>query len=408
MQLVLILIWAASTIDIANAIQLGDFRLSGLLWIGASYCITLRLLYYRTSNLSLQLHRNAWLLMAIIYLGLRSLDSENILYAVVDIQSLILPLTICLLVYDSVNCHDDSYKIEKTILKSIFVSIGLLAIGMITGLSTFVEGVGQKGFIGARSVSLYGITVLSISLAVLIYDHKNSAKTRLALIASGVCFFNTFATLSRTALLSSFVILLVAGFLTMSIKNFIRSFAFLAFVVIIALLWEPMSERLMPKDAESLEDVVQSGEFTSGRALLWAFIVNEGMQQPLMGEGTGNVKKLIENNMRSSGILPHNEYLRFFYDGGLIGLSIMCMVLLSRVNRHLVNWRIALKQSDFNLAKWNLASLLATLSMATSAVFDNVFLYQFMLCIVFALYGVTDKLTDMTPVDLENGSGHSE
>lgn len=84
------------------------------------------------------------------------------------------------------------------------------------------------------------------------------------------------------------------------------------------------------------------------------------------------------------------------------------MVLLSRVNRHLVNWRIALKQSDFNLAKWNLASLLATLSMATSAVFDNVFLYQFMLCIVFALYGVTDKLTDMTPVDLENGSGHSE
>ncbi|MBS4067178.1 MAG: O-antigen ligase family protein [Sulfurimonas sp.] len=400
MKFVLFLIWMASTIDVTSSLQLAGFRSTGVLWSVVSFCVILYTLHtYPFDRIPLSpLRNNAWVLFAFAYYCLRSINSDNFLYAIVDLQSLFLPTMIGLLSYETVQSYNDCQEIEATVLKSIVVPLTLLGIGITTGLSTFVEGIGQKGFIGARSVSLYGITVLSVAIPVLIYDKANTKKKHLALFAAGICFFCILATLSRTALLSSIIMLLFAGVLTMNIKKFAKSFIVIIFVIIIALKWGPMAERLMPNNAESLGDVAQSGEFTSGRALLWTYIFQEGLQHPIMGTGTGNVKTLIESNMRSSGILPHNEYLRFFYDGGIIGLSIICTALLSRLRRHLNDWRNALRKNDFMCAKWNLAALLVTLAMATSALFENVFLYQFMLCIAFTIYGITDKLSDLKPI----------
>ncbi|MSM40123.1 MAG: hypothetical protein GJT30_10940 [Geobacter sp.] len=407
MQFILILIYFASTIDIANAIQIENIRLSGLLWIGVSYFILLRILLHPIINITKQLRRNAWLLVAMIYYGIRTFDSQNFLYAAVDMQSLILPIMICLLAYDSINYPDDSNQIEAAIVKSIFVSIGLLGIGTITGLSTFVEGIGQKGFIGARSISLYGITVLSVTLSILAYDKLGVSKKRLVLAASISCFLSILLTLSRTALLSSFVMIIIVGVLTMDKKKFVWSLAVLVFITTFAVQWGPMAERLKPKEAETFEEAAQSGEFTSGRAILWAFVFQEGMEHRYSGWGTGNVKVLIEKDMRSSGILPHNEYLRFFYDGGITGLVILSMIIFARIRYHLNRWRSAVRNEDFLLAKWNLAAVLATTAMATSAFFDNVFLYQFMLCIVFTIYGVADKLCDLIDA-AQNTQSHFE
>jgi O-antigen ligase len=392
MKGVLFLVWLASTVDLAGALEIGGLRVQGIMWLAVSAVLAAYLMLDR-AFFSLPVavaKRNIWLIAATLYFGGRCADADNALYAVVDMQSLLLPLLIVTFVFGAVRSAGDASVIERNALMTMAVPLILLAVGYFSGLSVFVEGVGQKGFIGARSVSLYCVTVLPIALAVLAHDGASAAMKRLAVAAIFLCSASILVTLSRTALLSALVMTVIVSVGTMKWRTMLKMLVVVVVLGSVALSWGPMADRLIPKD--SVEEAVQSGEFTSGRAALWTFVFDRGLDHPYFGAGTGNVKILIRDNMRSSGILPHNEYLRFFYDGGVIGLLLVLIAFLSRAVHHFVEWRRAVRRGDEDLKKWHLSALLATASLMTAGLFDNVFLYQFMLCIAFTIFGVADKL----------------
>lgn len=62
----------------------------------------------------------------------------------------------------------------------------------------------------------------------------------------------------------------------------------------------------------------------SGRFVAWEFYFSEAMQNMYLGSGLGSVVIPFEIGATHFGV-PHNEYLRFFYDGGVVGLfAVLC------------------------------------------------------------------------------------
>lgn len=419
MWLIIFVIILTSTVDLLGAINIGSIRLLGVVWSGVSFIAILVWLFKRTPIVPLSvLKKYFWFFILFLYFLIRSADSEDLLYAFIDLQALIMPPLVGIMGYKLIKVKDIAL-FESIFLKAIFVPLFLLIVGLISGLSIYVEGVGQKGFIGSRSISLYGSIIISMALAniMLHYSRIGSKRLRteaflpkassnrfqdekgannilykLSLFAITISMILSIATLSRTSILSSVLMAFIAILLTLRIKVFAQAL-FLFFILIFSIMQVPqMQERLLPKNMDSIEDITSDGQYTSGRSALWTFVIEQGLSNPFFGDGTGNVKILIEQNMRSSGILPHNEYIRLFFDGGITGVIFLLLGYISRLMFHLKKIRMARKFGIFYLEKWNLVSLLATISLCCSALFDNVFLYYFMTSVVFLIYAVTDKL----------------
>jgi teichuronic acid biosynthesis protein TuaE len=74
----------------------------------------------------------------------------------------------------------------------------------------------------------------------------------------------------------------------------------------------------------------ESGINTSGRLEAWAFFFQQANQNPWFGRGLGAGTVLNQGQVNSSFRVPHNEYLRTYVDGGIIGtiLVIGAFILL--------------------------------------------------------------------------------
>jgi len=67
----------------------------------------------------------------------------------------------------------------------------------------------------------------------------------------------------------------------------------------------------------------QSEKGLSGRDTAWNFFWEKANELPVFGRGLGAVLEANDGTLYSGFTVPHNEYLRFYYDGGLVGLLVM-------------------------------------------------------------------------------------
>lgn len=72
----------------------------------------------------------------------------------------------------------------------------------------------------------------------------------------------------------------------------------------------------------------QSEKGLSGRDEAWSYFWEKSNETPLFGHGLGKVLEANDGTLFSGFAVPHNEYLRFFYDSGLIGVLVLLAALV--------------------------------------------------------------------------------
>ena len=126
------------------------------------------------------------------------------------------------------------------------------------------------------------------------------------------------------------VLVLVAVFFFDLIKQFIggrvnRIVPLLLFIVVIvaSVFWQldNFKKRSFNRTTEEVVD-------TSGRAEAWAFFLDGVKDSPWFGRGLGSVLVSNDGSIYHGFIVPHNEYIRFYYDGGMIGVMLLFLGLL--------------------------------------------------------------------------------
>jgi O-antigen ligase len=79
----------------------------------------------------------------------------------------------------------------------------------------------------------------------------------------------------------------------------------------------------------SFERTTETGIDLSGRAEAWEYFLNKAADSPLAGRGLGAVTVANDGTLYGGFVVPHNEYIRFYYDGGYVGAILLLLSLLA-------------------------------------------------------------------------------
>lgn len=142
-------------------------------------------------------------------------------------------------------------------------------------------------------------------------------------------FFILICTGTRGPLISSIIILLIfigsylIDFFRGKIKVIVPLFLFFVSVYTFLILqWDNLMLRTFNNHSGNL------GFNLSGRELAWEFFVSNSRGYELFGQGLGSSLVANDGSLYQGFVVPHNEYLRFYFDSGLVGLIIFMISLI--------------------------------------------------------------------------------
>ncbi|KAA9004680.1 O-antigen ligase family protein [Paenibacillus spiritus] len=79
----------------------------------------------------------------------------------------------------------------------------------------------------------------------------------------------------------------------------------------------------------SFERTTDTGIDLSGRAEAWAYFLKLASVSPWTGRGLGSVTIANDGTLYAGFVVPHNEYIRFYFDGGYIGGILLLLSMLT-------------------------------------------------------------------------------
>ena len=79
----------------------------------------------------------------------------------------------------------------------------------------------------------------------------------------------------------------------------------------------------------SFERTTETGIDLSGRAEAWTYFLKKAEVSPWTGRGLGAVTVANDGTLYKGFVVPHNEYIRFYFDGGYIGAILLLLSLLT-------------------------------------------------------------------------------
>lgn len=79
----------------------------------------------------------------------------------------------------------------------------------------------------------------------------------------------------------------------------------------------------------SFERTTETGIDLSGRAEAWEYFLTKAEVSPWTGRGLGAVTVANDGTLYKGFVVPHNEYIRFYFDGGYIGAILLLLSLLT-------------------------------------------------------------------------------
>lgn len=251
--------------------------------------------------------------------------------------------------------------------------------GLLWGLLIFLPG----SAFNTRPLAALLAILFSVSFAIF----QNNRKLKW-LLMSLLTFGAIVVTSSRMALMACIIALIVIEFSEFRFLNLLSWRKLIPFLIIGALLmglvftYPPMFKRLSDifNSIQSLVientavDEATLVTVTQGRSRVWPLLFDKALEKPIFGHGVGSASAYsfyYSNNARFEH--PHNEYLRFFFDTGLLGLLLLLAGFLS------IGWKL-LKSTRKGKKGNNQKSLLGlgALSVAlTLFLTDNVGFYSF-------------------------------
>ncbi|MRX54259.1 hypothetical protein GJU41_09765 [Bacillus idriensis] len=150
-------------------------------------------------------------------------------------------------------------------------------------------------------------------------------------------FVNTvilFATLTRAAIICSFVLLIYLFY--QIIKRFINGKWYYFFILGVALLSLTFiiftfADSIIQRFSSGFNE---TGINSSGREEAWGFYLSFAENNEVFGKGLGATTHIYNENIARTGsflkhfLAPHNEYVRFFLELGYFGISILLLFLV--------------------------------------------------------------------------------
>jgi O-antigen ligase len=168
-----------------------------------------------------------------------------------------------------------------------------------------------------------------------------------------------------------------------------------AVIYLLVVHYAPFHDRFLVGD-----NALQVGNLaisTQGRMTLWKLLFEYSSDNWLVGQGLGSSGRLLAEHIPARAdspaqVHPHNEYLRFYFEFGLVGLALFVsgyLALIARIFR-------SARQTDHPL-HW--AAVIALLAVGLSAITDNPFVYPFVMLPLGSLAGLSLALTRFESLD---------
>jgi O-antigen ligase len=152
---------------------------------------------------------------------------------------------------------------------------------------------------------------------------------------------------------------------------------------LLVVYYAPFRDRFLVGDnALKVGDLAIS---TMGRRRMWEMVLSNASDSWLLGHGVGTASQLINEYFPGLGH-PHNEYLRLYFDFGIVGLALFVVGYLG------LAWRVlrSARKTDHPL-HW--AAFIALFGIALVAITDNPFVYPFVMLPLGSLVGLSLGLT---------------
>lgn len=334
--------------------------------LAAVACWTLVLLYDRVPSLALSaatifLFFIAWMLCLLVIDGVNKAGIQFILVQVAFAGALLLTATAR---------HVIGPYLDVVVARCIRLTAIVIMIAEVAGT------IDAKFAFNVRPLAIVALSGLGWFLA----EYRTGRRTSLRWAFA--VFFCIAITLSRTATLAGFVIIVIT-MLSGSERHRARNAALAALMLVGGFVavtsWAPLRDRFTQGDTSlSVGGVSINAE---GRTRIWVVLFPEARRDPIIGRGPGAASA---RSLEVSGDLdhPHNDYLGVFYDFGLIGVGLLAWFgirsarLLRRVRKR---WpRLVAPRAALNVG----------LAILIVMVTDNPLDYSFVMIPLGALIGL--------------------
>lgn len=240
----------------------------------------------------------------------------------------------------------------------------------------FAGAIDSKFQLNVRAMAIVALIGVGWFLAEYRTGRRTSLRWALA------AFLGIAVTLSRTATLAAFVLVVIA-MLSGSERHRARNAGIAALMLLTGFVavtsWAPLRDRFTQGDTSlSVGGLSINAE---GRTKVWQILYPEALRDPVMGRGPGSASA---RSLQISPTLdhPHNDYLRVFYDFGAVGFGLLVWFAV-RSGRLLVRIRKRRRGLVPPLAALNVA-IAILIVMAT----DNPLDYSFVMIPFGALIGL--------------------
>lgn len=158
---------------------------------------------------------------------------------------------------------------------------------------------------------------------------RRADKKLLFFLMAAANFVIMFSTGTRGALVAS--VFIIAVFIFDYIKDYLKGkiFALIPLVLFVLTLigvlitqWENILMRSFNAQSTDI------GINISGRDIAWRFFISESKGSEIFGQGLGASLMANDGTLYQGFTVPHNEYIRFFFDTGIVGLILFFSALL--------------------------------------------------------------------------------
>jgi teichuronic acid biosynthesis protein TuaE len=143
----------------------------------------------------------------------------------------------------------------------------------------------------------------------------------------GINFMILVATGTRGPILS--LLFIVGYFFYNMIKQFFQGRAMLIIPLLCLVLFigTTVYVQLDNLQKRSFDRATDSGIDLSGRTEAWTYFLKRVEDYPWSGRGLGSVTIANDGSLYKGFVVPHNEYIRFFFDSGYIGCGLLFLSL---------------------------------------------------------------------------------
>jgi hypothetical protein len=187
--------------------------------------------------------------------------------------------------------------------------------------------------------------------------------------------------LSRTALVIVAMMVPLALIYRGSLKDVLKGVAmlFIGGVCLWALVEnnEALKQRFFGEDQTKVAGIGLSVN-AEGRGKIWSLLLDDLRDDWFIGKGVASSEAILNRAFGGMISQPHNDYLRFYYDQGVVGESLWLLFIVGFVVHTIGNLRRSVRYQTPDYVQ-HLAALLALTGISLSMTTDNSYCYEFVM-----------------------------